>query len=135
MGERKSQTLGTRLGFAAFGVAALTMALWLRQVHAVALPDNRGVFVVFFVAAFGLGVTALVARPRWFAVLPALVAVAIGGFFPFSVSISRQEVATTGIQVGAVIPAFQALNRHGERFDSAALAGKPVLMKFFRGHW
>jgi hypothetical protein len=135
LGEENSRTVGTGLGFAAFGVAALTMGLWLRQVHSVALPDNRGVFVAFFVVAFALGVGALVSRPRWFAVIPALLAVVIGGFFPFSVAISRQEVATTGIQVGEVIPAFQALNRHGDRFDSAALAGKPVLMKFFRGHW
>ena len=127
--------LGTALGFAAFGVASITLVLWLRQVDLVALPDNRGLFVLSFLTALVMGVGALVARARWFGAIPALVAIVVGGFVPFSVSISKQEVATTGIQVGQTIPQFAALNRHGERFDSASLSGKPILMKFFRGHW
>ena len=39
------------------------------------------------------------------------------------------------LQVGATIPAFDALDEHGERFDSASLEGHPVLIKFFRAHW
>ena len=53
----------------------------------------------------------------------------------FTVAISRQEVSTAGIQVGETVPLFTAIDRHGERFDSATLGGKPTLMKFFRGHW
>ena len=133
--DAPSRKLGTTLAFAAFAVAFITLVLWLRQVNLVALPDNRGFFVLSFLTALGLGVAALIARPRWFAVLPALAAIVVGAFVPFSVSISKQEVATTGIQIGQTIPRFAALDQHGASFDSASLDGKPILMKFFRGHW
>ncbi|MEE3331119.1 MAG: hypothetical protein VX246_09640 [Myxococcota bacterium] len=133
--ETQSKKLGTTLGFAAFGVAALTMVAWFRQINQVDIPENRIVFVLFFVSAVALSVSAFVMRTRWFGAIPALLAIVIGGFFPFSMTISRQEVATTGIQVGQTIPHFRALNRSGEWFDSASLEGKPVLIKFFRGHW
>jgi len=133
--ETRSKKLGTILGFAAFALAASTLAVWFRQIERVAIPENRVVFVVFFLGAVALAIAAFVLRTRWFGAIPALLAIAIGAFFPFSMAISRQEVATTGIQVGQVVPHFEALDRNGERFDSTSLAGKPVLMKFFRGHW
>jgi hypothetical protein len=131
----QSNKLGTRLGFAAFGVAALTMVAWFRQINQVDIPENRIVFAALFLTALVLAISAFVKRTRWFGAIPALLAIVIGGFFPFSMTISRQEVATTGIQVGQTMPEFKALNRKGEWFDSASLDGKPTLIKFFRGHW
>ena len=133
--ETRSKKLGTTLGFAAFGVAALTIVVWFRQLIQVDIPENRIVFVIFFLSAVALGISAFVMRTRWFGAIPALLAIVIGGFFPFSMTISSQEVATTGIQVGQTMPQFKALDRHGELFDSASLDGKPILIKFFRGHW
>ena len=133
--EAQPKKLGTPLGFAAFGVAALTMVAWFRQINQVDIPENRIAFAIFFLGALALAVGAFVMRTRWFGAIPALLAIVIGGFFPFSMTISRQEVATTGIQVGQTLPHFRALDRGGEWFDSASLAGKPVLIKFFRGHW
>jgi hypothetical protein len=133
--EARSKKLGTTLGFAAFGVAALTMVVWFRQINQVDIPENRTVFAIFFLSAVALAISAFVMRTRWFGAIPALLAIVIGGFFPFSMTISSQEVATTGIQVGQTMPQFKALDRKGEWFDSASLDGKPVLIKFFRGHW
>ena len=116
-------------------MAASTLAVWFRQIEQVEIPENRIVFVLCFLGAVALALGAFVLRTRWFGAIPALLAIAIGGFFPFSMAISTQEVATTGIQVGQAMPPFEALDRHGERFDSASLDGKPVLLKFFRGHW
>ena len=133
--EVRSKKLGTSLGFAALGLAVLTLLAWFRQINQVDIPDNRILFVVSFLSAAALAVGAFVMRTRWFGAIPALVAIVIGVFFPFTMTISRQEVATTGIQVGQAMPPFKALDRHGEWFDSASLEGKPVLIKFFRGHW
>jgi CHASE2 domain-containing sensor protein len=119
----QSKKLGTRLGFAAFGVAALTMVAWFRQINQVDIPENRIVFAILFLTALVLAISAFVKRTRWFGAIPALLAIVIGGF------------ATTGIQVGQTMPEFKALNRKGEWFDSASLDGKPTLIKFFRGHW
>jgi hypothetical protein len=72
---------------------------------------------------------------RWFGGVTATLAILIGSFFPFTVAISRQEVAANAIRVGDSIPVFSALDENGEVFESKTLAGRPALIKFFRGHW
>ena len=130
-----TKKVGTTLGLLAFAVAAVTVALWFRQINQVDIPENRGAFVFFFLTAAALGVGAFVARARWFGGVAAVLAIIIGSFFPFSVAISRQEVAANGIRVGDTIPHFKAVDDQGELFDSKSLDGQLVLMKFFRGHW
>jgi hypothetical protein len=130
-----TKKVGTTLGFLALAVAAVTVVLWFRQINQVDIPENRTAFIVFWLTAAALGVGAFVARTRWFGGVAAVLAILIGSFFPFTVAISRQEVAPNGIQVGQTIPLYTALDDTGQRFDSASLQGKVVLMKFFRGHW
>jgi hypothetical protein len=133
--DGRTKTVGTTLGLLAFVVAAVTVALWFRQINQVDIPQNRTAFVVFFLTAAALGVGAFVARTRWFGAVPAVLAIIIGSFLPFTVAISRQEVAADGIQVGDTIPHFEAVDDEGQLFDSESLQGHPVLIKFFRGHW
>ena len=45
---------------------------------------------------------------------------------------SRQEAT---VSVGKPILEFAALDQNGDRFDLACLRGRPILLKFFRGHW
>ncbi len=85
--------------------------------------------------AAALGIGAFVAGTRWFGGVPAVLAILIGSFLPFTVGISRQEVATHGIKVGDSIPHYETLDEDGQLFDSASLEGQVVLMKFFRGFW
>lgn len=127
--------IGTALGFVALAVAILTMVLWFRLVNQVAIPEDRTLFVVAFLTAAGLGVAAFVIGTRWFGGVPAILAIAAGLFLPFTVAISRQQVAENPIRVGDTIPVFTALDDKGERFRSGDLDGSPVLIKFFRGHW
>ena len=131
----KSKTVGTSLGLAALALAVATFLFWFRTNNLVGIPENRTAFVLAFVLAAVMGVSAFVMRTRWFGGIAALGAIVIGCFLPFTVAISRQEVAPDGIKVGETIPAFTALNDRGEPFDSQRLGGKTVLMKFFRGHW
>ena len=126
---------GTKLGLLALGVALATAMAWFRQTNQVDIPEDRTLFVVAFLFAAGLGVAAFVRRPSWLGGLAALPAIFIGLLIPFTMSISRQEVATGGIQVGDTIPHFTAPDDRGEAFDSASLRGHPVLIKFFRAHW
>ena len=135
MTEARPRKPGTILGFAALAVAVGTTFLWFRAARMVEIPENRIVFIGFFVAAIGLGIATFVRRTRWFGAIPAVLGAVIAAFLLFTIAISRQEVAPTGIQVGQTIPAFRALDRHGETFDSAVLDGRPTLIKFFRGHW
>jgi hypothetical protein len=130
-----TKKVGTTLGLLAFVVAAVTVALWFRQVNQVDIPENRAAFVAFFLTAAALGVGAFVAGTRWFGAVAAVPAIFVGLFLPFTVAISGQEVAADGIRVGDTIPHFTAVDEHGQLFDSDSLRGHLVLMKFFRGHW
>jgi|TARA_B100001964_G_C14245106_1_gene607016 hypothetical protein len=127
--------MGTTLGFVSLAVAILTGILWSHQINQVAIPEDRTLFVAAFLAATGLGVAAFAIGTRWFGGIPAILAIAVGLFLPFTVAISPQQVAENPIRVGDTIPVFTALDDTGDRFRSGDLDGSPALIKFFRGHW
>jgi hypothetical protein len=129
------QKPGTKLGLAALGTAIAFLIGWFATNRQVGIPEDRTFFVVGFLLAVVLGFAAFVRGTRWFGGLAAVVAILIGIFLPFTMSISRQEVAAGAIQVGDTIPHFKAVDEFGERFDSASLHGHLVLIKFFRAHW
>jgi len=126
---------GTPYAWEGLARAAAVLSLWILLTMQVAIPENRSVFVIAFFSAAALGVTAFVRGVSWVSGPAAGLAVVIGLFVPFTIGVSRQEVATASIQVGDVIPAFTGLDEHGATFDSAALDGRLVLIKFFRAHW
>ncbi len=134
MAESKIK-IGTKLAFLALAIAAATVGLWFYSVNQVAIPEDRTLFVLAFLSAVALGIAALVRGPGKLGIVPALLAIVVGGFLPFTMAVSEQEVATTGIQVGETIPHFTALDDQRNVFDSKSLQGRPVLMKFFRAHW
>jgi hypothetical protein len=109
--------------------------LWFRQANLVALPQDRTLFVVAFVAAGMLGIATFIVGTRWFGGIPAVGAIIVCAFMTFTIYISPQKVADNPVKVGDVIPQFVALNDDGERFNSGELTGKPTLIKFFRAHW
>jgi hypothetical protein len=133
--EIRTKKVGTTLGVLALVVATATAALWFRQIGQVDIPEDRTTYVISFLSAVALGVGAFVAGVRWFGGVAAALAIVIGSFFPFTIAVSPQEVAANALRVGDSIPVFSALDENGEVFESKMLAGKPVLIKFFRGLW
>ena len=125
----------TALGFAALLLLVGSVVLWFRALGAVRIPENRSGFVTVWLAAGALGVAALVAGGGWVGGVPAVLAIVGAAFFCFTVSISRQDVAADVIAVGATLPDFTAIDENGQVFEASSLAGRPVLIKFFRGHW
>ena len=109
--------------------------LWFRAAFAVRLPEDRRGYVAAWAVGGVLGIAALASGPGWIGAVPASVAALGAAFFLFTIAISRQEAAPDVIAVGDAVPAFSAPDEHGATFDSASLAGKPYLLKFFRGHW
>lgn len=127
---------GTKLGIAALALAFGTVVLWFYLARQVDLPDDRTLFVVVFLCAAALGVSAYVKGTSVVGGIPPAIAIAIGLFLPFTIAVSPQHVeAGKVIQVGDTIPHFSALDDQGAKFNSTSLNGHLVLMKFFRGHW
>lgn len=140
----RTAVLGTMLLFMKpglkFAVAGLVLAIacavgWNLSIEAVDIPENRTLFVVGFLAAAALGVTALVKGAGWIGGIISLPAIAIGALLPFTMAISPQEPGADIIQVGDTIPRFTAPDDSGQVFRSDALNGHIVLIKFFRAHW
>ena len=129
------KTLGTSLGFLALFMAIGLVLFWFRQVNLVSLPQDRTLFVMAFIISGLLGIATFIVGTRWFGGIPAIAAIIVGAFMTGTIYISPQKVADNPVKVGDVIPQFIALNDDGERFNSGELDGKPILIKFFRGHW
>ena len=127
---------GTKLGLIALFLAVGTTAFWFYLTREVRIPEDRTPFVVVFVGSALLGVFAFFKGTSILGALPPIVAVVLGLFLPFTMSISAQSVDDSSvIAVGDTLPPFSALTGQGESFDSATLSGELVLIKFFRGHW
>ena len=126
---------GTKLGFLALGIALVFFFGWFALNNAVGVPEDRTIFVLGWGLAVLLGIGAFVRGTRWYGGIAALFAILIGVFLPFTVAISRQDVAANAVQVGDTLPQFSAVDEFGEWFDSESLQGHLVLIKFFRAHW
>ncbi|MGB1140079.1 MAG: hypothetical protein ACPG1A_04215 [Halioglobus sp.] len=127
---------GTKIGLVALGLAVGTAMLWFYLTRQVALPDDRTGFVVAFVGAAALGVFAYFKGVSIPGALPPAGAIFIGVLLPFTIYVSPQVLDTAkSINVGDTIPQFTSVDGKGETFDSSALNGHLVLIKFFRAHW
>ena len=123
------------LAFLAGGVLLASVAMWVRSIKRVEIPDSRSPFVIAWFIAFSLGVIALLGDPGWLGGLLAAMATFGSTFLLFTVAISKQKLGAEAIRVGDTIPGFSALDENDQTFDSQSLAGHPVLIKFFRAHW
>jgi hypothetical protein len=125
----------TVLAFLALLLIVGSVIFWFRLALSVRLPENRTGFVLIWASSTLLGIIALSQGTGWIGGIPAGLAVFIGIFLLFTVTISPQQVAPDAIAVGEALRDFSALDENGERFELASTAGRPVLLKFFRGHW
>jgi len=123
------------IGLASLAITAFSIRLWFRAAMRVEIPRNRGGFVAAWAGAATLALVSLLGEPGWFAGIAAGLSLIAAGFCLFSVAIGGQKLATDAIRVGANLPEFAAADEHGKTFESQSLAGHPVLIKFFRGHW
>jgi cytochrome oxidase Cu insertion factor (SCO1/SenC/PrrC family) len=82
-----------------------------------------------------LGALAFAAGPGWLGGALAALTVAGGSVFLATLAISRQVGGSGAFRVGERVPDFTAPDESGAPFNLSSLAGRPLLLKFFRGHW
>lgn len=126
---------GLVLGVLAFLLVAGPMALWAQRIKRVQIPTDRRGFVACWLGGAALGILALTQGAGWVGGIPAGIAAVAGIFFSALVYVSPQRVADNAVQVGESLRDFTALDENGDDFSIASVAGKPLLLKFFRGHW
>lgn len=122
------------MAWVALAMVAGGMVWWFRRVGRVQVPQNRTPFLAWSILGGVLAVFAIADGSGWTTWLPAGAALLGALFVVATISISRQKVEGA-LGVGDAMPVFQAPDESGALFDSASLAGRPVLLKFFRGHW
>ena len=126
---------GTAIALISLLLILSTGFVWFRRAMAVRLPENRSAFVAAMALSAVLGVLAFVVGVDWLGGVAAGVSIFLGSFLLFSVSISAQKGGSGAFHVGQPVPDFSAPNDAGDLFQLSSLAGKPLLLKFFRGHW
>jgi hypothetical protein len=126
---------GLALGASALALLVATTALWFRHARSVSLRGSRVPYVAAWTVAALLGAGALARGPGGVGGVAAGLALTGGVFLLVLVAISRQQVAEGAVRVGATLPSFTALRDDEEPFTLSGLEGRPILLKFFRGHW
>jgi cytochrome oxidase Cu insertion factor (SCO1/SenC/PrrC family) len=126
---------GTLLGFASLASALANGAWFFGRMQRVALPQNRIVHDLLWAVALALGVAALASSAGWLGGVPAALGALAGGVMLLTRLGSAQAKNVPAVSIGGAMLDFTAPDENGAPFSLAALAGRPYLLKFFRGHW
>ena len=127
--------LGTAVGVVALVLVAASGIVWFRAAVGVRLPKSRSAFVAAWLGGVALGVIALGSGVGWVGGAAAGLSILGGSFLVLMVAISRQRVGPDLVMMGARLRDFGGLDENGDPFELASLTGRPLLLKFFRGHW
>jgi 4-hydroxybenzoate polyprenyltransferase len=124
------------------GLALLSLVLmvggwatWWRRIQRVDVPLRPWAHFAVMSVSLLAGLAALGAGPGATGVVAALLGLSGSGMFLGLHTISRMPDRPAAARVGDAAPDFTALDAEGESFRLSALRGRPVLFKFFRGHW
>ena len=123
------------LGYASLAIVLIAGGSWLRRMRQVRLPADATAYLAACGAAALLGIAALVSGPGLVAGLAAGLAVVGGLAFLALYAASGQRQGGARVAVGSPLIDFTAQDDEGRPFALSELRGRPVLLKFFRGHW
>jgi hypothetical protein len=126
---------GNLLGWTAAIVITAAGGLWFQRMNQVRIPRDRTAFFAAFGLGLALGVGAFAVGTDWLGGLAAGYAIAGSAIFLGLRLQSTQADAPPTVAVGRPVVSFSAPDADGREFDLSSLAGRPFLLKFFRGHW
>jgi hypothetical protein len=126
---------GFRIALYGFLIVIGAWATWWAKIRALTIPRNP---IVYQCAVALGGVLALWGLLRGSGPLGnALAVLALVGsvFFLVTAAMRRLPDAPAAAVVGAPFLEFSTLDEDGNQFALSSMAGRPFLLKFFRGHW
>jgi len=126
---------GAVLGWVGLAIFVLTTVSWFKKALAVSLDGSRTIWIAGWATAALLGALGLARDPGLLGGIAAGTAFGAGAFLLVLIGISRQQVAPDAVQVGSKLPDFTAPDDDDTPFTLSGLEGRPILLKFFRGHW
>jgi len=121
-------------GLLGLAVVATTAFVWFRLIQGVSVPRNRVPYHLSFITGGLLGLAGIAAGGV-LSTASGVLAMLVGFGFPALRLQSGQKPNEPAVRVGGPMLATAAPDENGARFDLSSLAGKPYLLKFFRGHW
>lgn len=126
---------GAVLGLASGAFILGVGARWWQRMQAVRLPADATLYVVAGALAVALGATALMRGPGVVGGIGATLALGGGLAFLALFAASGQRRTPPAVALGQPVLDLVATDDAGRPFTLAGLRGRPVLLKFFRGHW
>ncbi len=126
---------GQTISLIAAAVAIGNLGLYWLRVKAVRLPDRATGQQVAMMLAGALAVTALMNQPGWVGGTAATIALLLAAAFLIMTLTSGTPSTAPAVEVGHPAIDFTTTDSQGDPFTLSQVKGRPVLLKFFRGHW
>ena len=126
---------GLPLAFLALIAALSGVALFVKLVREVKVDEKRWLTNTLLASGAVLAIVALTREPGVVGGVVAGVVLVVAAAFFGLLALAGQSEQEPAIRVGEPFLDFTAPDHNGEPFTLSSLAGKPILMKFFRGHW
>jgi len=125
---------------AIFGYLALLLLVqagfvWLRSIREVRTGERRPLVLLVVLSGMGLAGLAFARGPGVPGGVAAGLALGLGALFLVFQLLGRQSRVVPNVAVGRPILDFTAPDAEGRPFSLSSLRGRPLLLKFFRGHW
>lgn len=127
--------------FGGFAVVMVSLMSYFRTIPRGTVPVKTGGFAFRLSLGVALALTGIILgatgqlRAGVPVYLPAVLAVFFGGFILWVLPQRHTPLGDIKVAEGDTLIPFTALTETGAPFDSSGLAGKRVLLKFFRGGW
>jgi hypothetical protein len=120
------------------GALALTVgavAYFMHLIGQVAIARRRPIVNALLAGGMALSIAAYVQGVGVLAGILAALPLLVGTAFFVLLALAGQSKQAPAVAVGGPLIDFTAADENGEPFDLSSLRGRPVLLKFFRGHW
>ncbi len=122
---------------AGLGVAMLATGgmLWVRWIRRVEFGEKGWILSALVAGAAALAAASVATGPGLAGGVAAGLVGLVGLAWLVLRRMARQSTQAPLVAVGDALPDFSAPDENGEPFELARLRGRPLLIKFFRGHW